>query len=1019
MIFFNHNGTHTTYLEKRQIVPFCVALLTLWGNIAVLGQTLPTFNPTLFTTANGLCNNTVINLETDSSGYLWIGTANGLSRFDGRRFTNFFHKPGDSASIGHNFISDILCDIDGNIWVLHALGLSVFHANTHQFSNYPITPDFKNYQGNFSVMEDDGAGQIWLGNQHGIAIFNKASKTFLSYEKTLKRAGDIFNSGILKGIMGIKNAGKGNLWLAGEGKLYFIDRKKGNLSRIIQAGLTNVEGLGISYVDTLNHRVFLSSFNDGMTIFYEKSGDYLETYRTGKEWLSTPTYDPIRCIQPYNSDWMVMISDLGIGFFSNSTSKLFALSPFPYNRELNLQYLLADGAHLWIGTDNGLLLLKKEQVMLENITPPNPFDGTFSNIQVRAEDNLVLSNNYGVPVVYSTTVKGGRVKILPGVTGVLRYFVTDKKGNQWLSTENHVYLLENGATAWRNVSLEGENEFLSGLLPRNFAEDKNGNLWLRMRNNGLYKLAPNGYAFEKYKVKGLPENGIFSGLEFDPATHTLWISEENQGLFALPDGQNIWIQHPLVYFGTSLKPAKIVLNNRSEIVFPDPNNGIGIYNPTSKQIKLITQKEGLLSNYTSIINRDKEGNLWTISGEGVSRISGKDLSITNFSHKDLVKPQNLECGSDGWIYMATSYGLFRFDGSKINKYQASGTLMIDKFEIMGKAIDFSTPIQVNSWENDVTIRLSYVDRSAASKPIIEYKFENEDQWNSMEDRSIISFSRLEPGNYHLMIREQSDTKKKNWQTISWMIEKPVWQRGWFLALVAIGIGTGIYFFTQKRISSIREKASLKQKISETEMAALRAQMNPHFIFNSINCIDAMVQDGDKYNATTYLNKFAKLIRNVLDGSRTNTVSLQTDIKTLEWYIELEHMRMDGNFDWKINMDDSILQKDIKVPSLIIQPYVENAILHGLRHLTNKKGWLEITIFYKDGSLLYSIKDNGVGRAFSKQVQKTQHSSYGMEITENRIKLANPDKNNRVAIIDLKHEDGTAAGTQVNVTLHLS
>ena len=225
-------------------------------------------------------------------------------------------------------------------------------------------------------------------------------------------------------------------------------------------------------------------------------------------------------------------------------------------------------------------------------------------------------------------------------------------------------------SSWQKISLEGETKSLPGLLPRNFAEDKNGNLWLRLRNIGIYKLSATGDSFAKYTAKGLPETGIFSGLALDPATNTIWLCEENQGLFALPTGQNAWNHHPLRLFGTSLKPAKIVLSNQGEVVFPDPNNGIGIYNPTSRQIKLITQKEGLLSNYTSIINRDKEGNFWTISGEGVSRISGSNLSVTNYTHKDLVKPQNLECGSDGWIYIATSYGLYRFDGSKLKNETA-------------------------------------------------------------------------------------------------------------------------------------------------------------------------------------------------------------------------------------------------------------------------------------------------------------------------------------------------------------
>jgi LytS/YehU family sensor histidine kinase len=208
-------------------------------------------------------------------------------------------------------------------------------------------------------------------------------------------------------------------------------------------------------------------------------------------------------------------------------------------------------------------------------------------------------------------------------------------------------------------------------------------------------------------------------------------------------------------------------------------------------------------------------------------------------------------------------------------------------------------------------------------------------------------------------------------------------------------------------------------MAETEMAALRAQMNPHFIFNSINCIDAMVQEGDKYNATTYLNKFAKLLRNVLEGSRNTTVSLSSDMETLRLYIELECMRMDESFDWHIYLPDEVAAADIRVPSLIIQPYVENAILHGLRHLTGKKGELKIMVGLNRDVLSYLIADNGVGRAFAKNVQKTQHTSFGLDITRERIEQFNLNNRGSVTITDLTNEHGDPEGTRVEVFLPLN
>src|SRR6185436_14396597 len=157
------------------------------------------------------------------------------------------------------------------------------------------------------------------------------------------------------------------------------------------------------------------------------------------------------------------------------------------------------------------------------------------------------------------------------------------------------------------------------------------------------------------------------------------------------------------------------------------------------------------------------------------------------------------------------------------------------------------------------------------------------------------------------------------------------------------------WLVRRRIAAIRNEADLKHRIAETEMMALRAQMNPHFIFNCINSIDALIQSNDKYHATVYLNKFAKLIRNILDSSKQNTIPLAKDIETLRLYIDLEQFRNENKFTADIEIDDWLLQDDYKVPPLIIQPYVENAILHGLRNRVDDKGKLFISIERQNGS----------------------------------------------------------------------
>ena len=214
-----------------------------------------------------------------------------------------------------------------------------------------------------------------------------------------------------------------------------------------------------------------------------------------------------------------------------------------------------------------------------------------------------------------------------------------------------------------------------------------------------------------------------------------------------------------------------------------------------------------------------------------------------------------------------------------------------------------------------------------------------------------------------------------------------------------------------------EMYSMNEQLSKAKLEALRSQMNPHFIFNCINSIDALIQSNDKYHATVYLNKFAKLIRNILDSSKQNTVTLAKDLDTLKLYIELEQLRHENKFTAEIKADDALLQDDYKVPPLIIQPFVENAILHGIRYRQDNNGKLTISVTKQDGYLQYIIEDNGVGRnTFNSQVQK-EKLSYGIDMSNDRVKLFNNEEKASVKITDLLDKD-KPAGTKVEVLLKI-
>jgi sensor histidine kinase YesM len=220
-----------------------------------------------------------------------------------------------------------------------------------------------------------------------------------------------------------------------------------------------------------------------------------------------------------------------------------------------------------------------------------------------------------------------------------------------------------------------------------------------------------------------------------------------------------------------------------------------------------------------------------------------------------------------------------------------------------------------------------------------------------------------------------------------------------------------------------QKLESQKQLTELEMQALRAQMNPHFIFNSLNSINRFILQNNRTQASEYLTKFSKLVRLILQNSQSALIPLESELESLQLYLELESVRFDHHFEFKISVEDELDTDIIKVPPLIIQPYAENAIWHGLMN-KEEKGHLEIKLFQEEDSLCCRITDDGIGRkkaAELKNKSASTHKSMGMQITASRIEMLQQKKqlDAYIKITDLILPDGNVGGTEVLLKIPVS
>jgi Histidine kinase/Y_Y_Y domain/SMP-30/Gluconolactonase/LRE-like region len=592
----------------------------------------------------------------------------------------------------------------------------------------------------------------------------------------------------------------------------------------------------------------------------------------------------------------------------------------------------------------------------------------------------------------------------------------------WLSVDEAFYKYDIITNKAKQIQLPPLIFPANELTVRNVVTDKGSKMWIRLRTQGIveYDQITDKASFIKFIPPKIELS--YSAMYYHRRQHSLWIAVENGGLYQYNIASKQTKHFPL-YQQPGVNAATITAITgfeNGDMYMSDASNGIFYYNDRTASFTQLTQQDGLPVNNCNSLTIDKKGNIWIATLQGLSKYDTSIKSFLNFT-KDEILPGNLSFISttDGEnIHSCYDKDLFNWNIAAVPSKVPDAPLYIRHITINQQPVAIANSFKLRYNENNINLRIGVISPTLYGAVDFEYSLNSEEEWIKMENTHSINFSNLPPGNYTIQVRQKGNS---NTLTIAIEIKPPVWKTSWFIAMASALLLAIVALFIRRRIQNIRKQASLKQQVAETEMMALRAQMNPHFIFNCISSIDNFIQDNDKENASAWLNKFAKLIRSILDSSKNEIVPFWKDWETLQLYLELEQLRSDNKFKVSMQADEALLNGHYRIPPLLVQPYVENAIHHGLLQRGDKKGNLKITATLKDNQLTYIIEDNGIGRKKSAElnvVNKLNHNSYGMEMSSERIRLFNGHTNKAIFITDLTTGDGNAAGTRVEIVLNV-
>ena len=499
------------------------------------------------------------------------------------------------------------------------------------------------------------------------------------------------------------------------------------------------------------------------------------------------------------------------------------------------------------------------------------------------------------------------------------------------------------------------------------------------------------------------------------------------GLYRITDRSVINMGEKIPFLRKRISCIAISADHTLWIASSDDAGIIGVRNDSV--IAAISTKQGLTSDVcrTLLVQGDR---LWVGTDKGLNRIGldGPRYPITRYTSDDgLCSNMINTVFADGPnIYVGTSTGLSIFDERRTAigdscRLQLLGLLNGNKDRIADTG-----KLDLSYEQKD--LRLEFVGISYRSPGRIRYRYRMlglDSVWRETGE-TYLDYPSLPSGPYTFELQAINRFGVRSpLLTLPLEVRTPFWETVWFKAAVLLVAALLTWYFVARRIRYIRRQQNEREELlkdrAEMENRALQAQMNPHFVFNCLNSIQQFVFAHDQWATNEFITGFARLIRATLHHSSRSFITVDEEIDYLSTYLSLEKMRFKDKMDYFFEVDPTIDRSKMVLPPMLVQPFVENAMRHGLRHKTSGKGFIRIGLKKAGNELVIVVEDNGIGRKKSMEFKTAEHIEYqskGMSLTQDRIKAIGLlyGKAMRVEVEDKLTADGSPAGTRVTIAI---